>query len=131
MTIRSTPPASSNLALMPVPAPAPIIGTPASMFLRRQPNTCSRVYVGISSSSLLPLRDQLEHHGDRFLGERAVIDVVVHLDDRNPGPHTFLDRVKHGAVGGAILKLLPIAVENRHAAQRNEECDRPRRRVGF
>ena len=29
MTIRSMPPASSNLALMPVPAPPPMMGTPA------------------------------------------------------------------------------------------------------
>ena len=42
MTIKSIPPASSHLALMPVPAPPPMIGTPASTFARKRSMTARR-----------------------------------------------------------------------------------------
>src|SRR5688572_18863872 len=131
MTIRSTPLASSNFALIPVPAPAPMIGTPASMFFRSRPRTCSRVNVAMLLSSLLSLRDQFKHHRHRFLGKGAVVDVAIQFDDGNLPPHAGLDRVEHRRIRGAIFKLLAVAVENRYAAQRNEKRDRAVRGVGF
>src|ERR1700757_3871842 len=41
--IKSTPPAASNLAEMPVPAPPPIIGRPSAMTARNRLRTCSLV----------------------------------------------------------------------------------------
>ena len=41
----SAPPASANLAEMPVPAPAPTIGWPAAVWARSRARTCSRVYL--------------------------------------------------------------------------------------
>src|SRR6516225_1619115 len=43
MMIRSMPPASAHLALMPVPAPPPMIGLPAATWARRRLRHSSRV----------------------------------------------------------------------------------------
>src|ERR1051325_5163446 len=43
MMIRSIPPASAHLALIPVPAPPPMIGLPAATWARRRLRDSSRV----------------------------------------------------------------------------------------
>src|SRR5438270_684172 len=43
MMMRSMPPASAHLALMPVPAPPPMIGLPAAICARSRCKHCSRV----------------------------------------------------------------------------------------
>src|SRR4051794_15672975 len=49
MTMRSTPPASSHFAEIPVPAPAPMIGRPASALARRRSRMMDRaIPIGVS-----------------------------------------------------------------------------------
>src|SRR5262245_4541154 len=71
MMIRSDPPASANLAEMPVPAPAPTIGRPASVWARSRVNTCSRVYLKLASHGVHNSR-RLRPGGGRLAGKRFV-----------------------------------------------------------
>ena len=53
MMMRSMPPASAHLALMPVPAPPPMIGLPAAIWARRRARHASRVKKLMPTESLV------------------------------------------------------------------------------
>src|SRR5215203_2669297 len=129
MTMRSIPPASSSLALMPVPAPPPTIGTPRSTCWRSRSRTWSRVnaieclfchgwgtdlhrrrslfsirvHLCSSVAKGLLLFDQPEHHVRGSGRERRIIDVRVELDVGDAGAKAVAERVEHRGVG------LPVA----------------------
>ena len=69
MMIRSAPPASASFAESPVPAPAPMIGLPASTWARRRASASSRVTRAAS--------DQLVQAVGHRDGERRVVDLLV------------------------------------------------------
>src|SRR3984885_14111274 len=74
MMIRSAPPASPNLAEIPVPAPTPRMGAPWRTVSRSLASDCSREDIHAPVQHAQKLRD---HAG----GELGVVDVCVHLDD--------------------------------------------------
>src|SRR4051794_38827979 len=97
MTIRSMPPASSHLALMPVPAPPPMIGRPAATFVRSRSTIVARDS-GMSKAlpGALPERRvdgvcvrgwivPLEERFDKRPGEGGVVDVERQAPDRPAG----------------------------------------------
>src|SRR5580704_16933076 len=98
MTIKSTPPASSNFAVIPVPAPPPIIGLPAVISLRIRLRICC-LGCAIRGFSLL---NKLNHQLHGLDGELRLVDVSIHLEERNSRSQTFLDRVEHGLISGTI-----------------------------
>src|SRR6267378_6576623 len=144
--IRSTPPASSNFAEMPVPAPPPIIGRSAAMILCSLSRTCLRVNpiakeserqrtttnVSVRSLSFVDvhcrivdvhclLLNQFKHHFDSFSRERRIIDIKIELYYRNPRLEISFDRVEHGSIRRSITEPLTITVEHRNAVERNQE----------
>src|SRR5687768_7462875 len=99
MMMRSTPPRSENLAEMPVPAPAPMIGSPALTRARRRPS------------------------------ESGIVDVEVELDERHGWSDSSANRVEQRGVGFGIVKLLPRSVQRTHALQGKEQRRRRRRLI--
>src|SRR5690554_2283116 len=117
MTIKSMPPISSHLAEMPVPAPPPMIGLPASIFFLKRSRICSLVNAtskpASSSSQLraaLRFFHQFEEHLDGPLREGGVVDVRVDLLDADARLHVRLDRVEHRPVRFGPPERLPFAV---------------------
>src|SRR6476469_5279406 len=104
MMMRSTPPASADLAEMPVPAPAPMTGFPAAIVARRRPSAVSR-----SISALLGARGD---EGVQLVGhppcQRRVVDVRVVVDHRDAAA---VDARRHGTeerlVGLRVVERLP------------------------
>src|SRR5262249_39543364 len=94
MMIRSIPPASAHLALMPVPAPPPMIGLPAATWARRRSRHCWRVktlivvlftaFLGnvffVDDQSARPICEDLLHDKSYFLPRQAP---VTHTDPGN------------------------------------------------
>src|ERR1700733_14926700 len=74
MMIRSAPPASANLAEMPVPAPTPRRGAPWRTVSRSLASDRSRddIHAPVQHAQ------ELRYHAG---GELRVVDVCVHLDD--------------------------------------------------
>src|SRR3954453_18863900 len=103
MMIRSIPPASAHFALRPVPAPPPMIGSPASI-LRRNPSRISlRVRWNMRSFARNGngMVHELEEEGRGGVGERRVVDVLVARDEPDPGMagQPPLERVEERPVG--------------------------------
>src|SRR5271163_1323927 len=99
MTIRSIPPASSHLALIPVPAPPPMTGRPAATFLRSRsmivardsgisidPRLGSTLGAGYESEYVQPRgccgAIQAEEFVDQGPSEGRVIDMKRQATDR-------------------------------------------------
>src|SRR5262249_33376037 len=92
MMIRSMPPASAHLALMPVPAPPPIIGLPAATWARRRSRHCSRVKKLMGSSLTLPVGAGLAGLIGSLVAERATNDVFEpRQSQENKGGHDAHD----------------------------------------
>ena len=117
MIIKSAPPASANLAEMPVPAPQPTIGRPGSVLgLKPAQDLLSgdRHIEGSLLSLCLSVGNSgwerrgpycssaqhLQQQRHRLLGKLRVVDVGVHLDQRDVGAQVILERVDTGAVRG-------------------------------
>src|SRR5947207_14733881 len=131
--MRSTPPSSSSLALIPVPAPPPMIGCPAATFALSRARISSRLkramllilrnretaserrrelFTHCSSYCLLP--HQLDQLPCRRLGEFGVVDVTVHLDERCVTLR-LANRREEGLPRNWIVEWLPLPVDGRHA----------------
>src|SRR6476469_9961576 len=111
MTMRSIPPTSSNFALIPVPAPPPIIGTPASMRSRSLASVCSRlkimnVFQLLLVIALYFLLDELKQHLDRPFCKDCIVDIGVHLDEWNLGVKSLAQGGKHSLIGAAVAEGL-------------------------
>src|SRR5688500_1429164 len=100
MMMRSTPPRSENLAEMPVPAPAPMIGSPALMRARRRPSESSRAMNGIRAPC--ETGEKLLRHR---VGECGVVDVEVELDERHRGSRRAADRIEQRGIRVGIVEL--------------------------
>src|SRR6476620_6446068 len=85
MTIRSAPPSSSPLAEMPVPAPAPIIGSPRAFMARKRARMSERGTRGITLNLGLPAGEpatkQPPKFGNDCSGEARIVDVLRHADE--------------------------------------------------
>src|SRR6516162_3554559 len=85
MTMRSAPPASSFLAEMPVPAPAPIMGWPFAFIARKRARISERWIRGITSTSCAapsePRAEQAAKLGGDLRGETRVVDMFRHADE--------------------------------------------------
>src|SRR5919202_4872963 len=103
MMIRSAPPASANLAEMPVPAPAPMMGLPCAICACSRSSTCARVYrIAFRPSSLVrgaSAPQHLEQRAGGCPGKRLVVDVDVQLVDRDVARNVLPDRVEQRLVG--------------------------------
>src|SRR5688500_19318896 len=119
MMMRSTPPRSENLAEMPVPAPAPMIGSPALTRARKRPNESSRAMNGIRAPC--ETGEKLFRHR---VGECGIVDVKVELDERHRGSDGSTNRVEQRGSGFGIVELLPGRVERAHALEGEKECRR-------
>src|SRR6056297_2990639 len=103
--MRSTPPSSSNFALMPVPAPAPMMGRCESMLFRSLRSTSLRVSAILFSCCLCPgVRYQVEHHAAGLFGELSVVDICVELHVGNVRVEVVLQCVEHDAVCFPVAK---------------------------
>src|SRR6516162_2674181 len=100
MTMRSAPPASSYLAEMPVPAPAPIMGWPCAFMARKRARMSERLMRGITSTSRAapsePRAEQAAELGGDLGGEARVVDVFRHADEaaRTRLPHGRFQRAE-------------------------------------
>src|SRR3954452_20274980 len=120
MMIRSIPPASAHFALRPVPAPPPMIGSPASI-LRRKPSRISlRVRWNMRSFALSGngMGQELEQEGRGGVGERLVVDVLVARDEPDMGMtgKPPLQRLEERPVGLGVVERPARGVESRDAA---------------
>src|SRR5262245_32982154 len=128
MMIRSTPPRSENLAVMPVPAPAPMIGSPAAIRARRRASARSRPMNGIlyfrrrRSAEELSSRNIHATQQARCnrLGEFWIVDVQIELEQA----HVVLGMIAQSGekcrIGGRIVEGLTCAVQRAHSAQRQQ-----------
>src|SRR5687767_9382640 len=109
MTMRSTPPASSHFAEMPVPAPAPTIGRPASILERSRLRISVRVMPALqcynTTSGDCGSSQHPQQQLDGLPGELRIVDVAVELNDRNIGTDVRLDRVEHRLVRIRVPEL--------------------------
>src|SRR5688500_15491146 len=123
MMMRSTPPRSANLAEMPVPAPAPMIGELDSICERRRRSDALRAMKGI-------LRHMLLQPGQPFIRQRlcklGVIDVRVNLANAHLLANAFSQRLEERAIGLRIAKRLALGIQHAHSAQGKHERDRTR-----
>src|SRR5271167_1211410 len=113
MTIKSTPPASSNFAVIPVPAPAPIMGRWDDISLRSRFRICCLVCAIGCFCLLNELNDPFDGLGCEF----RIVDVSIHLDEWDPGSQILLNRIEHRLIGRAITKWLALSVQHGDAAQ--------------
>src|SRR5918994_4523472 len=148
MMIRSAPPASANLAEIPVPAPAPMIGRPPSIWAHSRARTSFLEYRIVRPPPLFTrmpghdvrhraplaglrgaLIDEFDQQVDRAIGEGRVVDVEVELFDSDVGPQVLPDRGEAGSVRHRVPEGLSGAVEHRYTAERQQHGDPSRRRV--
>src|SRR5438105_1332929 len=106
MMIRSIPPASAHLALRPVPAPPPTIGSPAATLARnRSSNALRESWNMVASITGVPTHQAEE--GPRGGGrERRVVDVLVPRLDPDPGMTGQPARhgLEQGPVGDGVFE---------------------------
>src|SRR6476646_5110703 len=92
MMIRSAPPASAHFAESPVPAPAPMIGLPAS--------TCARRRASASALVMDHLVEAIRHR----VGECGVVDVEVELVQLDVLAEVLAQRREERLVGGRVTE---------------------------
>src|SRR6478735_5064703 len=106
MMMRSTPPASADLAEMPVPAPAPMTGFPAAMVARRRPSAVAR-----SISALHAVIAARADKGVQLVGhppsQDRVVDVRVVVDHRHAAAvDARRDGIEERLVGLRVVERL-------------------------
>src|SRR3954453_11647513 len=92
MMIRSAPPASAHLAESPVPAPAPMIGFPAS--------TCPRRRASASALVIHHLMEPVRHR----VRERRVVDVEIELVQLDVVAEVLPQRREERLVRGGVVE---------------------------
>ena len=117
MMIRSQPPASAHFADRPVPAPAPMIGRPASI-CGAQPREC----LGPGHA-----RDHLVQPVRHRVGEGGVVDVEVELVQLDVVADAFTDGGEERLVRGRVVERSALRGDHRDALQRDEQRRRPLR----
>src|SRR5687768_3747270 len=120
MTMRSTPPRSENFAEIPVPAPAPMIGSPASTRLRRRRSESSRAMNGMHAPGEIGEKS-LRHR----IRERGIVDVEIELDECHRRAHRAAKGVEQRGISLGVVEPLPIAIERTHPLQWKKERRRP------
>src|SRR5262249_37274372 len=117
MMIRSIPPASAHLALRPVPAPPPMIGTPWATFRRNLSSISLRDIWHIAASGGRNPAEQAEQVSRGRGRERGVVDVLVPRLDPHPGVpgEPPGDGLEQGAVGVGVVERAAGGVERRDA----------------
>ena len=119
MMIRSTPPASAHLAERPVPAPAPMIGRPASTCARSRASASSRV---ISASRIISSsRSAIASANASSFTSRSSSCTSTFGAERLAQP------LEQRRVGLGVVERLALGRDHRDAAQRHEERRRPGR----
>src|SRR5687768_16978847 len=101
MMMRSTPPRSENLAEMPVPAPAPMIGSRALTRACNRFSAASRPMNGMYS-----FRQQGQKLLCDRIRKRSVVDVQVQLDQPNVWPDVGPQRFEQCRVCNRIVERL-------------------------
>src|SRR6516164_5680956 len=130
MTIRSAPPSSSPLAEIPVPAPAPMIGSPRAFMARKRVRISERGTRGMSLTLDLPASEpaskQPTEFGNDFSGEAWIVDVLRHADEaaRAGLPDGRFERAEEFCVSVGIRERAAGRIERRYAALREEEAHR-------
>src|SRR5215468_6137010 len=124
MTMRSAPPCSSHFAEIPVPAPAPMIGSPRPRMARRRARMSERAARAI----VLPLRPTASNPptahavelGDNFRREIRVVDMLAQPDEaaRCGLPDRCFKRSEKLLVGIRIRERPTWRIERRDAAFR-------------
>src|SRR6476660_3670808 len=131
MTIRSAPPSSSPLAEMPVPAPAPMMGSPRAFMARKRARMSERGTRGMSLTlgppPGQPAAEQPPELGDDRRREARIVDVLRHADEpaRARLPNGRFERAEQFFIGIRIRERAARRVERRYSALRQEEAHRP------
>src|SRR5436305_12078968 len=131
MTMRSAPPSSSPLAEMPVPAPAPIIGSARAFMARKRARMSERGTRGMSLSlgppAPEPAAEQPPELGDDLGREARIVDVLRHADEpaRASSADGRVERAEQFLVGIRIRERAARCVECRYSAFRQIESHRP------
>src|SRR3990170_3348181 len=128
MMMRSTPPRSANLAEMPVPAPAPMMGRPAVTCARRRRTHSSYPRKGMSGF-FLRSADDAQQLIDERLREAGIIDVRIDLDDAYARAGVVAQCSKERLVRLRVVERLALRVDHADSAQRQHEDDRAARGV--
>src|SRR5579863_1968368 len=130
MTMRSAPPASSPLAERPVPAPAPMIGSPRARMAWKRERMLERGMRGMPLSSRSTAAEAAAEQAAEFRGdlrrELRIVDVQRQPDQpaRSGLPHGRLQRPEQLFVGVGIGERTAGCVERRHTAFGQEEAYR-------
>src|SRR3954470_15778989 len=113
MTIMSMPPVSSHFADSPVPAPPPISGRPAAIFVRKASSSACLAMRGMGAGG--GDRRDVAPGGDEGGGERLVVDVLRQLQQPalGAGAEVLLDGAEQRAVGAGVVERLAGSVERR------------------
>src|SRR2546428_7191609 len=113
MMIRSAPPASANLAEMPVPAPTPRIGWPWRTASRRLAMHSSRESISTPLGAAPLGASHAREFRREARGELRVIDMRVHLDNFHLGMAS--NRIEQRGGGVRIVKRLSGRIDRRNA----------------
>src|SRR6202034_1368414 len=130
MTMRSAPPSSSHFAERPVPAPAPMMGSPRAFIARKRARMSDREMRGMNLSLRTPAgeaaAEQTAEFGDDFRGKARVVDVRGQADEaaRACLPNGRFERPEQLFVGVRIGERPARRIERRDAALRQEKTHR-------
>src|SRR5271155_2004026 len=108
MTMRSAPPASSFLAEIPAPAPAPMIGWPCAFMARKRARMSERGMRGMRlsprSPAAEPIAEQPAELGGDFRRKARIVDVLRHANEAACAglPNRCLERAEKLSVGVRI-----------------------------
>src|SRR5208282_2897821 len=122
MTIRSAPPASSPFAERPVPAPAPMIGSPRAFIAWKRARMSERATrdmpLSLCPATDGPAAEQSAKFGDDFRRKARVVDMHRQPDQapRSGLPNGGLDRSEKLRVGIRVRKRPAWRVEGRDPA---------------
>src|SRR5262249_13361537 len=123
MMIRSMPPASAHLALMPVPAPPPMIGRPADTWERSRCKHWSRVKKLMLASRGLGIFEEQRRSAAELLHRPA-----QHPRHRPPAHvlrHGFLPVVWIGCAACSAGSLAAASADRRQCNRSERQCKAP------
>src|SRR6516164_2354285 len=110
--MRSMPPASAHLALMPVPAPPPMIGLPAATWARNRSRHCSRVNMetpgeivvrGISWPTWMRIKQHGRHGNRQVKGISMAVLLIGTLDTKGSEYQFVRDLLTRAGVETLVL----------------------------
>src|SRR5215467_10126795 len=106
MMIKSAPPASANLAEIPVPAPTPRMGAPCRTVSRSLARHWSRESIGAPDGSL----QHTQKFGHDARSKLQVVNMCVDLPDLHTGVTS--NRLKQGTGSGGIVEGLSGGIDS-------------------